>query len=826
MKILNKFTLRNLLKNKTRTIVTIIGTFLAVSLLFVVGIIFSSIRDNRLQSVINYNVDHHVIINNEKGYDSLKEKLQNNSKVNHFIIIENVENIYDEKNDEEYFIKSASFDYADNFVLTDGKLPANNNEIIIEFDFAKWQNVKIGDTFSGDEVIYTVVGIYNESKFDHYMHNSSYNSYSGIFYTKSEVKNDGKYYIYFNNMKNTYEETYKIAEEIGLPHLQGILASSDNKYEDVYINTPYLMLFGIGNDTFVKTIRTWIVIILGVLALFSSLAIYNAFAISVSERKKIFGIFRSLGSSKKNIFLSVIYEAFIISIIAIPLGVIFSFILAFIASKIITNYIPNADFRVVIYPSYALVSLFFSIIMIFLSALIPAFKSSSVSPLEVIRLNNDIELKKKKYKKNKRFLNIFGEEAVLAQNNIVRNKKKYRSAKISLIISIILFMVIGEFINITFGELEKYKPDEYPISVYVEDTFKGKKIVKEILSYQEVDKYLVTRLSYGDIPYEVDYFEDEYIKSREIFSLNYDDIWISSYDQKNYSDLKKKYNVDDDVIFVPKNYYERNESGDIEKKIPMWKDEIKEINVYDVERIENPNFTSNGDHYIYKYDLNNPIYTLDNLYFIDDNSLMGMIVMSEEEFDAYRKSTSNYINYPSDYFVKIDSKKYKVLDNKIKELENNNIEVSNYTNTLIEYEEYYKMIFGIKTGIYAFLGFIVLIAVTNVINTINTSIDLRKRDFSVLKSVGLSNKSFNRMLFYEGLVLGFDSLFLGQVFANVLIFIVMFTLSSNDDVVAYPYKYLIASIIGVFAIVFISIYFASRKLKKSNIIETIRNDNI
>ena len=200
--------------------------------------------------------------------------------------------------------------------------------------------------------------------------------------------------------------------------------------------------------------------------------------------------------------------------------------------------------------------------------------------------------------------------------------------------------------------------------------------------------------------------------------------------------------------------------------------------------------------------------------------------MSEEEFDAYRKSTSNYINYPSDYFVKIDSKKYKVLDNKIKELENNNIEVSNYTNTLIEYEEYYKMIFGIKTGIYAFLGFIVLIAVTNVINTINTSIDLRKRDFSVLKSVGLSNKSFNRMLFYEGLVLGFDSLFLGQVFANVLIFIVMFTLSSSDDVVAYPYKYLIASIIGVFAIVFISIYFASRKLKKSNIIETIRNDNI
>jgi len=826
MKIMNKFTWRNLLKNKTRTIVTIIGTFLAVALLFVVGIIFSSARDSRLQSVITYAGDHHVIIKNENGDDSFKEKLQNNSSIDHFITIEAVDRIYDEEDGCEYYVKSASFDYEDNFVLTEGKLPTNNNEIIIELDLAKWKDVKIGDTFSRDEIIYTVVGIYNESKFDHYVHKSGYNSYSDIFYTKSEGKNSEKYYIYFKDMKDTYEETYKIAKEMGLPLLQDDLASSDNKYEDVYINIPYLNLFGIGNDQFVKTLGTWIAIILGVLALFSALAIYNAFAISVSERKKIFGIFRSLGASKKNAFLSVLYEAFIIAIIAIPLGVLCSFVLAFIASKIITNNIPNADFRVVIYPTYALVSLFFSIMMIFFSALIPALKSSKVSPLEAIRLNNETTLKNKKYKKNKGFLSIFGGEAILAQNNIVRNKKKYRSAKISLVISIILFMVIGEFINLTLGELKEYEPEEYPISVYVGDTSKGKQIVNEILSYQEVDKYLVTRLSYSDIPYETEYFDDAYIKSREVYSSNYDSVSISSYDQKNYKALKKKYNVKDDVIFVSKNHFKFNEKGDVEEKIPKWKEGIKKINVYDVERIDNPNFTSNKDRYIYKYDLNKPIYTFDNLYFVDDDKLIGNIVMNEEKFDEYRKATSDYVDYSTNYWVQMDSKKYKALDSKIKEIENNEVEVSNYTNDLVEYEEYYKMIFGIKAGIYAFLGFIVLIAVTNVINTINTVIDLRRRDFAILRSVGLSKKSFNKMLFYEGLVLGFDSLFLGQIIANVLIFIVMLTLNSSDSSFVYPYKYLIASIIGVFAILFISIYFAARKIKKANIIETIRNNNI
>lgn len=823
MKIINKFTFRSLLKNKTRTIVTIIGTFLAVSLLFVIGFVFSSIRDSRLQSAIEYFGDHHVMILNETGDESLKKQIETNSKIDYFTTIEMVDTISNSEEDREYSIRSASFDYDDNFVLAEGMLPTNNNEIIIERDFSESQNIKIGDTFHRDEIIYTVVGIYNESKFDHYTHKSGYNNYSGIFYTKSEGKYPKRYYIYFKNIKDTYDETYKIAKEAGFNILS---LATDNRYENVYFNNNYLMLFGVGNNQFVTLMHTSIIIILGVLVLFSSLAIYNAFAISVSERKKTFGILRSLGATKRDIFISVLYESFLVAIIAIPLGILFSFLIAVIASVVIKNYFSNIEFRVVIYPYYLIISFIFSIIMIFLSALIPAFQSSRVSPLEAIRLNNETKIKKKKRKKRNRLSNLLGEEYILARNTITRNNKKFRSAKISLIISIILFMVIGNFIHITLDKLDEYEPDPYPISVNIEDSPKGKELVKEIISYNEIDKYLVTRFSIGRIPYEKDYFTEEYLNYRGNSSNGYMNVDIISYDSKNYNALKKKYKIKDDVIFVGKNYSYFVNNTKERKTIPIWNDNIKTIDLYDIKMTENPNATSLEDRYIYEYDINNPYYTLDNLYFVSDEELSNSIVVSDDYYDYYKEATSEYQNYDEGYFIRMESKKYRALDDKIKELENNNVEIKNYMNDLVENENSYRMIFGIRVGIYVFLVFIILISITNVINTIHTSIDLRRRDFAILKSIGQSNQSFHKMLFYEGFVLGFDSLLFGQIFANFLILIEMLLFDSSNEIITYPYRYFIASILGVFAIVFISIYFSSRKLKESNIIETIRNDNI
>ncbi len=823
MQMLNKFTWRNLLNNKKRTIVTIIGTFLAVSLLFVVGLVFSSVRDNEITNAIIYGGDHHVVIDNVEMDENLQKIIYDNPKIDHCDTIELVDTIYDEKKEEEYIIQSASFDYSKNFTLAEGSLPTNNNEVIINFDFAKWNDVKIGDTYSNDEIVYRVVGIYKTSIFDHYDHTSDYSVNTNVFYTRSEGMYPEKYYIYFKDIKDTYDETYKIAEEAELKLLEYPLNRTDNRYENVYLNTNYLKWFGVGNKEYMHMIKMWIIAILSALALFSSLAIYNAFAISVSERKKMFGIFRSMGASKKMVFLSVLYEALLIALIAIPLGIVFSVILAFIASNVISHNFPDTNFRIVIYPTFAYLSLFFSLIMIFLSAIIPALKSSRVSPLEAIRLTNETKLKKK-FKRRRGLIGLFGEEAVLARNNIRRSSKKYTSAKLSLVISIILFMVIGDLVNLILGEIEEYKPVEYPINLSVEASDKGLDLVKEVISLKEVDKYLVMRVAYGNIPIETGYFTEEYLRKG---SDDYDKVYVTppiySYDNKNYNALKKKYGVSEDVIFVNKNYY-RYSDTDYEETIQMWKDGIKSINIYDVKMEENEDFTSQKDRYKYVYDIDKPYYTLNNLYFVDGD--FNGIIMSDTEYDKYLAVAKDHLSFVPDYEIHLNAKKYKILDDEIKALENAHVEIDNYYNDLVERENYYKSIYGFEIGVYAFFAFIILIAVSNVINTINTSMDLRKRDFAVLRSVGLSKKSFNAMLFYEGLVLGFDALIWGHLISGILIFLTMMSNIFGDEMVPYPFNYLFLSIIGIYLIIFMAIYFASRKVKRANIIETIRNDNI
>lgn len=50
---------------------------------------------------------------------------------------------------------------------------------------------------------------------------------------------------------------------------------------------------------------------------------------------------------------------------------------------------------------------------------------------------------------------------------------------------------------------------------------------------------------------------------------------------------------------------------------------------------------------------------------------------------------------------------------------------------------------------YGFVILLVLMGFTSVISTLTTNIRIRSREFAVLKSVGMTNKSLCRMLYSE-----------------------------------------------------------------------------
>ena len=133
----------------------------------------------------------------------------------------------------------------------------------------------------------------------------------------------------------------------------------------------------------------------------------------------------------------------------------------------------------------------------------------------------------------------------------------------------------------------------------------------------------------------------------------------------------------------------------------------------------------------------------------------------------------------------------------------------------------------ISIFLYGFIGVITLIGITNIFNTITTNMNLRKKEFAMLKSIGMTKKEFNRMIRLESIFYGVKSLIIGIPIGIALSY-GMYKVFKNSMEMEYvlPYKAIAVAVIFVAVIIGIIMKYSMSKINKQNIIETIRNDNI
>ena len=193
---------------------------------------------------------------------------------------------------------------------------------------------------------------------------------------------------------------------------------------------------------------------------------------------------------------------------------------------------------------------------------------------------------------------------------------------------------------------------------------------------------------------------------------------------------------------------------------------------------------------------------------------------------------SYYLEHITDtyesYEVVLKSNDVKELDSLIEELlKNNTTSMSSY-NISKEYQMMNNLIIVIKILVYGFIALVTLIGVTSVFNTINTSINLRRKEFAVLRSIGLTPKGFNKMLRYESIIYGLKSLLYAIPTSLLVTYLIHKQVSDYSSIehIIIPYKAILIAVIGVFIIVAITMRYSSRKIKNENIIDTIREENI
>ncbi len=848
MSILNDLTIKNLKLNKKRTIVTIVGIILSTALMVGIGLLFSSFQDYMIRETISYNGKYEA----EYGDVSL-DKLNSIDKKDFSYFYQKAIGFskFDSANEYKPYIYISSVDkeYFKELHLISGRFAENDSELVISnhINTNGGASYKIGDIITlkyGERVIegvntlanneyyeeetlnivgektYTIVGIVERSNFEDY----SASGYSTFTLDMNDKEGTVNVFVMFNNKKKIIKQSEDLAKKLGYNNA-------------ISYNSTLLALYGESTyGNIMGSMITMIVIMLSLVSIGCIVVIYNSFAISVMERKKEFGLLSSIGATKKQLSYTVFFEALIEGIIGIILGICGAYIGIGTVILIINNLIGDIlvlKLNLVTNIVFIIIPVIFMILVIFISALVPSRRAAKVSPIEAIRQNDDIKINKKKIKTGKLVNKLFGIEGEIALKNIKRNKKKYRVTIVSLFISIVLFISFSSYMNYTIDTASSVMgevPYDYQISYFGDDNDidaldKISEIiksndVKEYVSYSASNLSIIGNYTYSDeyLDFYKSAYGDDGIKA--LTNLKYQYISIYILDDISYNKYKELIGLDKDSVILLNKFkgvsYGNNKrvnydipvinNGDINIKICNFDDNDEDVDTtkYCNKKIDNIFITNKS------FDL------------IEEFSYMSdfKLIVNKKLYDNISDSGTHYTQF------NIISDNTDNIDKLTKELDKyDNV---NYTNIKESMKQANNMILVIKILMYGFIGLVTLIGVTSVFNTISTSMALRKREFAVLRSIGLTRKGFNKILFFESLFFGLKSLIYAIPVSLGVTIIIHYALADMMSInsIVIPWKAIIISIVSVFVIVLLTMMYSTSKIKKHNIIEQIREENI
>ena len=848
MSILNRLTIKNLRLNKKRTIVTIIGIILSTALMVGIGLLFSSFQDLMIRDTIGYSGKYEAKYND---VDLIKLNDIKNKNFTYFyekpIGFSKIESSNEYK--PYMYITSVNREYFDELKLIEGNIPKNENEIVISNHVITngGLDYKVGDivtftygsrnidgdiTLANSELVdgefltndgthtYKIVGIVERSNFESY----SASGYTAFTVDVNSDNGNVNLYVMFNKNKNIIKQSEELAKEL-------------NYNGDINYNSTLLALYGESTyGNVMSSMGGMMIIMLSLVSIGCIIVIYNSFAISVMERKREFGLLSSIGATKKQIKKSVFYEALVVGVIGIILGILGAYIGIGCVILIINNLISDMleyKLHLVTNPLFIIIPVIFMIIVIGVSAFIPSRRASKVSPIEAIRQNDDIKINKKKIRTSKLVLKLFGIEGEIALKNIKRNKKKYRVTIVSLFISIVLFISFSSYMNYTLNTASSVMgevPYDYQISYFGDDNNKeALDKINEIVKSSDVKEYVsysVGNLSIiGDYIYSDEYLDfyknaygDDGIKA--LNNLKYQSIYILVLDDNSYNKYKNLIGLDKDSVILLNRFkgvsYGNNKrvnydipvinNGNINIKICNFDDDEENVDTtkYCNKNIDNIFVTNKS------FDLIEEFSYMDDFKLIVNKKLYDSILDGGTDFTQFNIISDNTNN----------------IDKLTKELDKyNNV---NYINIKESMKQTNNLILVVKILMYGFISLVTLIGVTSVFNTISTSMALRKREFAVLRSIGLTRGGFNKMLFFESLFFGMKSLIFALPVSIGVTILIHYSLADMVSIstIIIPWKAIIISIVSVFIIVLLTMMYSSSKIKKHNIIEQIREENI
>ena len=543
------------------------------------------------------------------------------------------------------------------------------------------------------------------------------------------------------------------------------------------------------------------------------------------------------------------YEAFFVSAVGIPLGILagvggIGVTLHFIGGGL-TRWIHGTEMGIPLYvPVWAAAAaavIAFATIM--LSVWIPSRRIRKITPMEAIRSSADIRVRPGEVKSGKWVSAVFGLEGMMASKNYKRDRRKYRATVISLTMSIGLFTAAGLFnmYLLKTGAFVLEVPDiDLQYEIY-SDAEQHEEEAEAIFDRTE-GIHSVTKHYHGSLFFKApkEWNEREFLN-----------IYMQEFAEEDKADTQAW--LDATMVVLNDKDFERfakeqkadvSDYQDSDHVRVLYLNMAKQFNP-ETERYEKKEIFPEGTEGMYqagylRYNEENDYAYIETAMEIELSDAVKDVPDSFEEYTSrgvvvflpesmYHRFRADFPeeNLNAVYGIQCENptETYQELE---KEFEEQELLDSGFlVNNREEYETDRNTIIAVKVLTYGFVVLISLIAAANVYHTISTNLMLRRKEFAMLRSMGMSPKGFRRMMNYECLVYGLRSIVYGLVITVLTSTALNKSLGAGADVeFLMPWGYIITAVAGVFAVVFLTMRYTMRVIGKNNIVEELKMNEV
>lgn len=908
MNVFSKVTLESLKKNRTRTVVTIIGIMLSAAMICASTTFVSSMQNFVLRCEIYSSGDWHGAVYDAayKDYEDIRDSGKVSSAA--YAQVLGYAKI-GSANEYKPYLYVLGGDAASGYFETMpvhlllGTLPKDSTEIILPEHLTSngKVNYTLGDTVTlevGDRTLdgkrlgqdtpvytydsethtevmsgerlenteprtYTVVGIYERPAFEDY----SAPGYTALTAADPKSADQSPIHCYFKLHKPA--GVYDFMKAMGYTQ----------EYRYAY-NTKVLLYSGTAPfDSFLTAFYSLAAIIIALIVFGSVSLIYNAFSISVSERTKQFGLLSSVGATKKQLRRMVLFEALTVSAVGIPLGILvgiggIGITLLLIGDKFSSIVRADIPMRLCVSWQAVVIAAVIALVTVLISAWIPSKRATGVSAVEAIRQSMDIKVSGRPVRTSKLAYKLFGLPSVLAGKHYKRNRKKYRTTVVSLFMSIVLFVSAAAFTDYMMESAEGGLASDQFDLIYAAESDASAAMTPDALLELLFSEQNVTGGTYTKKQFLQGDISREYVTA--MFADRFADFGMEREDA-----TPKELSISGYLYFV----------ADAEFNRLLEKYNLKEADYYDREKPlglaldRNIELDRRLEKYVTLDTLKGDGCVIEGLYYveidgyyrkdsrIDENGNKVVLYQNrdnendiielpyEESFAKYTLRSEKTIE-EAPFFVSRSTPvainmiyPYSMIESVVPEAALNQFRNTEYFLTssdhaasfenlatvltenglssrqLFDYaanaETNRNVVTIIRVFAYGFIVLISLIAAANVFNTISTNISLRRREFAMLKSVGMTQKGFRRMMNYECLLYGSKALLLGlPVSCGITYLIYRAITTAYETSFHLPWAAISIAVLSVFLVVFATMMYAMRKVKKDNPIDALKNENL